>query len=169
LPNLAGPASVKTKGAVGTNAEDAVDLGPLEDSIGFLLRIAQMRVFEQFFVALGDLGLRPGEISVLLVIQRNPAIRQGLLAQHLMIKPAHMTKLIRTFEAQGLVARHIPDDNRRAVELSLTPAGKRFIKTKAPLFFSHERTRSDNLTAEERRQFQRLLRKFTGLPGKGDQ
>jgi DNA-binding MarR family transcriptional regulator len=168
LPNLEGPGAEKATGAIKTNAEDEVDLGSLEDSIGFLLRIAQMRIFQQFFVALGELGLRPGEISVLLVIQRNPAIRQGMLGQHLMIKPAHMTKLIRTFEAQGLVARHIPDDNRRAVELNLTPAGERFVKEKAPLFFRHERTRNDNLNAEERRDFKRLLRKLTGLQRKSE-
>jgi DNA-binding MarR family transcriptional regulator len=74
--------------------------------------MAQLRSFDFFFEDLGKLGLRPGEFSVLWVIHVNPGVRQGVLAQTLRIKRAHMTKMIRSFEERGLVARTIPEDDR---------------------------------------------------------
>lgn len=149
--------------------EETIEIGDLDDSIGFLTRIAQLQVFEQFFDQLGHLGLRPGEFSTLLVIGRNPNIRQGLLAQTLHIKPAQMSKLIRVFEDDGLVERIIPDHNRRSVELVLTDKGRAFIEKHRPAFRKHETTRPNGLTESETAQFRKLLRKFVGMAREDEQ
>lgn len=143
---------------------DGVDIGDLGESIGFLTRMAQLHAFEDFFEHLGGEGLRPGEYSTLLVIDRNPHIRQGVLAQALRIKPAHMTKLIRGFETRGLLTRRIPDHDRRSVELVLTEEGREFVRTHRPAFADHENRLPSQLTARETQQLKRLLRKFAGLP-----
>jgi DNA-binding MarR family transcriptional regulator len=70
---------------------DQVKVGELSQSVGFLLRLAQLRAFEDFFSDNGPRGVKPGEFSVLWVISRNPGIRQSVLGQRLMIKRAHMT------------------------------------------------------------------------------
>lgn len=155
--------------AAGVEAEPEVELGELTASLGFLLRIAQIERFERFFESFGDSGLTPGAWSILFVIGRNPAIRQGVLARALHVKPAHMTKTVRAFEDRGLVERRVPQDDRRAVELSLTAAGRDWVDRHSARFSAHEAALPARLTAKETDQLARLLRKMTGLATDGTQ
>ncbi|MFK3692641.1 MarR family winged helix-turn-helix transcriptional regulator [Agrobacterium tumefaciens] len=140
-----------------------VNLDRLETALGFLIRLAQLKTYDDFFTALGDSGMRPGEFSVLFVIMHNPGIRQTALGQRLMIKRAHMTKLIRAFEDRGLVTRRVPDDDRRAIELTLSAEGVAHVRKESEWFFSHEATLGAGLTTVERDQFIALLHKFLGM------
>lgn len=150
-------------------AVDEVDVAPLNAEIGFLIRIAQLRVYNHFFEKTVAHGLKPGGYSVLWVIHRNPGIRQGLLAQRLLIKPAHMTKLVRRFEERGLIERRVPEDNRRALELFLTDKGERFLKEHEGFFFGFLGPLTASLSEAEHREFIRLLQKFTGMEPCGDE
>lgn len=140
-----------------------VDLDRLDKALGFLLRLAQIKVYDEFFTQCGERGLKPGEFSVLWAISRNPGIRQSVLGQTLMIKRAHMTKLIRAFEDEGLVSRRIPDDDRRAVEITLTPEAEKRLAEAAGWFFTYEDAVGGTLSPAERQQLMVLLRKFVGL------
>ncbi|MEW5424675.1 MarR family winged helix-turn-helix transcriptional regulator [Amorphus sp. 3PC139-8] len=144
-------------------ATDEVDLGELCRSLGFLVRLAQIRVFENYFAELGQYDMRPGEFSVLVVIGLNPGVRQGVLASKLMIKRAHITKLVRAFEDQGLVARRIPDEDRRVVELTLTRAGRAFVDERLDVLTAFDTKVPDGLTVGERDQLVLLLQKLLGL------
>ncbi|SMF36474.1 DNA-binding transcriptional regulator, MarR family [Xaviernesmea oryzae] len=146
-----------------TRTTDEVILGRLNTALGFLVRLAQIKVYEHFFEECGERGLKPGEFSVLWVILHNPGIRQSVLGQRLMIKRAHMTKLIRSLEDQNLVSRRIPDDDRRAVEITLTPAARTMVEQAGDWFFAYEDSVGSNLTTAERQQLMVLLQKFTGL------
>lgn len=140
-----------------------IELGELASSLGFLLRLAQVKVFDAYFETLSKQNLRPGEFAVLWVIGLNPRLRQGSLAQRLDIKPAHMTKLVHRLVQAGFVTRNIPDNDRRSVRLSLTANGKAFVarhKDRILEFHAHER---GNLSQSEARQLCNLLRKFTHL------
>lgn len=145
---------------------DEVDLDRLNTALGFLLRLAQLKVYEHFYAEVGDRNLPPGEFSVLWVIRCNPGIRQSILGQRLMIKRAHMTKLIRALEDQGLVSRRIPDEDRRVVELTLTPAGNSVVESAADWFFTYEDGVGGALSSAERKQLLGLLHKFIGLEGR---
>src|SRR5690606_16933940 len=109
-------------------------------------------VFQQYFMQPGEDRLKPGEFSVLWVIKCNPGIRQSLLCQRLMIKRAHMTKLIRALEERGWVARRIPDEDRRGVELTLTAEGEAAVGDAAEGFFGFENTVGCELNASQREQ-----------------
>jgi DNA-binding MarR family transcriptional regulator len=140
-----------------------VKMGELAQSLGFLLRLAQLRAFEDFFSEEGPRGLKPGEFSVLFVIGHNPGIRQSVLGQRLWIKRAHMTKLIRALEDAGCVSRRIPDSDRRAVELTLTEAGQRALEAASVPFFAYERQTGAPLDPAEQVQLMALLKKYVGL------
>lgn len=142
---------------------DQVKLGALADSVGFLLRLAQLRAFDDFFSENGPRGLKPGEFSVLWVIARNPGIRQSVLGQRLMIKRAHMTKLIRAMEDKGFVKRRIPDCDRRAVELTLTASGESEVGKASALFFDYEQRTGAPLDDREQAMLIALLKKYVGL------
>lgn len=156
-----GPASVLA--AEPPARESRVELGELTDTLGFLLRIAQVRDYENFFERFGRIGVKPGEFSVLWVIHLNPGIRQGVLARHLSIKRAHMTKLVRSLHLRGVIERTVPEDDRRALALALTPAGETFVKTHASAVFALNSAASGALSPAEHKQLRTLLRKQAGL------
>ena len=141
---------------------ERLDLGQLGQSLGFALRLSQLAVFGEFYAALGQFGMKPGEFSILYLLSRNPDARQGEIAERLAIKRAHMTKLVRSFEERGLVSRRVPDDDRRAVLLRLTGAGEAFVADHADAFFGYHAD-AGRLTPPERAELLRLLRKFSGL------
>ena len=144
-------------------AADDLAFEALAGSLGLLLRLAQLTSFRDFFDDLGPLGVRPGEASVLMLIGSNPGVRQGVLAKRLMVKRAHMAKMMAAMERAGLVARRVPADDRRAVELRLTPKGAAEVaRIRAP-FLAHEARATGPLTAREAETLRRLLRKYLGI------
>lgn len=147
------------------NAQDELDLGPLDSTLGFLLRMTQVEVFGMFYETLGRLGLKPGEFSVLWVVHLNPGVRQGAVADTLRIKPAHMTKLVRAFEDGGMLTRHVPKTDRRGIELRLTPKGEGFVADYADEFFTYAQSETNRLSRKEAAQLIALLQKFTRLGG----
>jgi DNA-binding MarR family transcriptional regulator len=144
----------------------ALRLGPMEASLGFLLRLGQLVSFRDWFADLGALGLRPGEATVLMLVAANPGVRQGVLARALMIKRAHMTKMVRAMEEDGLVRRTVPEDDRRAQELWLTEAGRARLAAFDGPFRAHEAAAERALTTAEAAELKRLLRKYVGLEGR---
>ena len=150
-------------GLRGDVAEETIDFGEMASSLGLMMRLAQVRLFEAFYQNLAHHGLKPGEFTVLWVIGLNPEARQGLVARKLRIKPAHMTKLVQRAVDNGLVERIIPEDDRRSVRLRLTAEGSRFVDEKRPEFLSyitHEHTR---LSDDEYRTLVGILQKFNGM------
>ena len=143
-----------------------ISLGMLTESLGFMLRIAQVRVFEAFFAELEGDGIKPGEFSMLWVLSLNPPLPQGSLARTLSIKPAHMTKLVGRLVKAGLVQRHPSKEDRRVVNLSLTRDGAAYVARHKPTFESfHDRERA-LLPKDDCETLIRILQDFTGLgPG----
>ncbi len=105
-------------------ASDRIELGELAGSLGFMLRMAQITSYAQFFDQNRDASLLPGEFSVLWVVGQNPGIRQGDVARVLRIKRAHMTKLVKRFLSAGLLERKGSTEDRRAVLLFLSEKGR---------------------------------------------
>lgn len=140
--------------------ETEVDLGDMERSLGFLLRMAQVRVYEQFFRHFDGTAVKPGEFTVLRVIAENPGVRQGSLARVLNIKPAHMTKLVHRLVQSDLIERATPPEDRRAVELRLTAKGSEFVAQHRPDFETVHNAERIGLTRTEERQLLALLHKL---------
>jgi DNA-binding MarR family transcriptional regulator len=149
---------------IAREAED-VRLGPLAESLGFLLRLSQLVSFRDFFASLEDFDMRPGEATVLMLIGENPGVRQGVLAKRLMIKRAHMTKMIRAMEDTGLVSRTVPEDDKRSVELWLTTRGEARVAAMRAPWADHEGRPARNLTRRDEAELKRLLRKYLDLGG----
>lgn len=137
-------------------------LGPLERDPGFLLRLAQLRAYETFFAEFARDGLTPGVFSLLLVIEGNPGVRQGVLAEALRIKPANMAKTMRKLEQDGLTTRIVADDDRRAQEIRLTAKGAALLAAHAARFTAQAERAVAILKPAERRTLVALLRKLAG-------
>ncbi|WP_172292543.1 MarR family winged helix-turn-helix transcriptional regulator [Pseudoruegeria sp. HB172150] len=143
--------------------EEPIELGVLAESLGFMLRIAQVHCFEMFFDRLGPQGLKPGEFTMLWVVRLNPDIRQGTLARWLRIKPAHMTKLVQKMVSAGHLQRRVPEDDRRSVHLSLTDEGETYVAKHRDEFLTFHEAERSMLNEEECAELARLLGKMTGF------
>jgi DNA-binding MarR family transcriptional regulator len=107
---------------------DATLLGPLDERLGFWLRLAQQSAFEAFHRAMSPLGLTPGRLGALLLLEAQPQMRQAALADALRVKPSNLAVMLDGLEAQGLIRRVEDTQNRRANLLRLTPAGRALLR-----------------------------------------
>ena len=158
---LALPASGTASGEHAAIAEIA--FGPLTELAGFMLRLAQLEIFDSFFRDFGASGITPGQIGILVAISRNPGARQGVLADALHIKWSNMAKIVRLLEDLKLVERRVPASDRRAVELHLTERGQTVVEQMAPQLAVSDRSATTALTQRERETLLRLLAKLTGV------
>ena len=141
--------------------EDVVELGDLTKSVGFMLRMTQVRAYAQFFRAFSGTDVRPGEFTVLWVLALNPGLRQGTLARTLQIKPAHMTKLVQRLAQAGYLLREVPPEDRRSVLLSLTAAGLEHVERHRAQFHDVLAPAHVGLSEGEYGQLLTLLGKLT--------
>jgi DNA-binding MarR family transcriptional regulator len=108
----------------------AVDMGGLNDQIGFALRLAQVAVFKDLIAALKSCDLRPTDFSVLLLISSNPGIKQQDIGDALRIQRPNLVSIIDALQQRNLVRRDTVPEDRRSYALNLTPAGVKLL-TKA--------------------------------------
>jgi DNA-binding MarR family transcriptional regulator len=101
----------------------SVKLGLLEDAVGYLLRRAQMALFEDFGRRFASLDLTPAQFSALLVIAGNPGRRQSDVAAALGVQRPNFVALMDELERRGLAERLRSGADRRAYALQLTPEG----------------------------------------------
>lgn len=100
-----------------------LDMSRLERSTGFMVRLAQLRIYDAFHGAMSAHGLTPTRYSLLAVLHDNPDLRPGQISEALRVKPSNMATLLAQFEAEGLIARQAGTVERRTVLVRLTPAG----------------------------------------------
>jgi DNA-binding MarR family transcriptional regulator len=97
--------------------------GMLGGAIGYLLRRAQLAVFEDFGRRFSDLDLTPAQFSALVAIQENPGRRQSDIAAALGVQRPNFVALMDELERRGLAERLRSGADRRANALKLTHAG----------------------------------------------
>ncbi len=144
---------------------EQVELGELTESLGFMVRLAQVATFDKFFDEFSSKAVTPGEFTVLWVIDLNPGIKQGELARALKIKPAHMTKLVQRLVTSGYAARTVPENDRRSVHLDLTDKGKAHYARHRAAFLNVHRAERGGLSEGEASELLRLLRKLISNGG----
>ncbi len=141
----------------------AVDLGPLGGFIGYRLRRAQLSVLAGFELALREIGLTPGELSVLVVIARNPGLTQSDVCAALGIQRANFTPLLHALEADGLAIREVLPADRRSNALRLTAHGREVLATALALHERLEKRITACLGEAGRAQLIDLLRQLETL------
>ncbi len=138
----------------------AIDLGPLPRLSGFVLRLAQLAVFADFIDACGRLDIRPGQYSVLTLIEHNPGINQTELSGALAIKRANLVGMINEMEARGLAERRRAAGDQRTFGMFLTDRGIGLMKDLHATVREHERRVTKRLGKSGRDQLFALLSTF---------
>ncbi|MBZ0218556.1 MAG: MarR family transcriptional regulator [Fimbriimonadaceae bacterium] len=108
--------------------QGVIDLGPLTDNIGYLVRRLQLEIFQHFNETLSELDIRTSQFSVLSVIANNPGLSQRKIAAALGIKRPNFVTMFDTLEQRGLAVRRQSPSDGRSHALYLTDKGEAFMK-----------------------------------------
>ena len=131
-------------------AEGPLDLSALTDNLGFRIHILDLRMMKTLSERCAVHGLTPGAASVLMIIQQNPGVRHGELADALLIQRPNMTKLMKRLEAQGLIKRLPAQKDRRHVALGLTAKGETAVAAARAEFAAHDAIVQGRFNPDER-------------------
>jgi DNA-binding MarR family transcriptional regulator len=116
-----------------------VDYGPLDGLLGYALRRAQNALYLDFYRATAEWDVSPQRYAALVLIARNPGLRQGLLAQAMGLHRSGALRLTDWLTAQGWAERRDAPDDARAWGLYLTPAGRRRLAKLDAAVAEHDR------------------------------
>jgi DNA-binding MarR family transcriptional regulator len=138
---------------------DELRPGVLPQLIGYRLRLAQQAVFRDFASSVGEVS--PGHAGILLLIEANPGVVQGRLAQAVRLDRSTMVGVVDALEERGLIERRRGAD-RRSNGIFLTPSGRAFMARLKRRIEAHERRIASQLGTPERAELLRLLEKLSG-------
>jgi DNA-binding MarR family transcriptional regulator len=128
-PDSAKSDSVKSRPARKEPAEPAIEsaalqLGELSELLGYSLKRAQLKIFEDFLRCVAPLQLTPAQFSVLLLLDRNPGRNQTEIANTLGILRPNFVAMLDGLESRDLCARIRSANDRRSHILMLTDKGR---------------------------------------------
>jgi len=137
---------------IAQSAPDSSDreivLGPLGKRLGYLMRRAQLAIFEDFIASCSEYDIRPGQYSVLTLVEHNPGASQTQIAEAVGIKKTNFVALIDRLERRGLVQRKTMPNDRRSHALYLTDAGKTLMSNLHRTAARHERRLIERIGAD---------------------
>ena len=139
-----------------------VDLGPLPELTGYVLRRAQLAVFQDFFAAFAPFDVRPAQFSVLTVIERNPGLTQSQVAEALGIKRTNFVGMLDELERRGLAERRQTARDKRSYALHLTTEGAALMRRLKPVLKAHESRMVGKVGEDGRAALIALLREIAG-------
>src|ERR1700750_1516476 len=105
-------------------AGEALQLGELSELLGYSLKRAQLKIFEDFLRCVAPLQLTPAQFSVLLLLDRNPGRNQSESANTIGISRPDFVAMMEGVESLDLCARIRPTNDRRSHILALTDKGR---------------------------------------------
>lgn len=120
-------------------SERVVVLGPLAERLGYVLRRAQLAVFQDFDAAFAEVDIRPVQYSILTIVEHNPGLSQTQVAETLGIRKTNFVAMLDLLEARALVRRASTPGDRRTYAIILTEEGKAFVRKLHRMSAAHER------------------------------
>lgn len=139
-----------------------IQLGPLDDYIGFHLRQAQNASFKAFKRQTGDPDLRPGWYAVLTLIDVNPGITPILLSRASGRDKSTLTPIIRDLTHRHLISRMPVAGDKRSYALALTDVGRQKLAALAAHAALHD-NKLDAIAGPKKAELLALLRRIIAL------
>ncbi|MGO4331965.1 MarR family winged helix-turn-helix transcriptional regulator [Cupriavidus sp. 2TAF22] len=134
-----------------------IDYGVLDRLVGYAIRRAQIRIYEDFVQSLAQWNITPPRFSALVIIARNPHLKLTELARILGIARSGAVLLVDALEDMKLVARRPAPHDRRAYSLVLTPGGRRTLEAATAAVCEHDARVAAALSAEQQDTLRALL------------
>ena len=136
-----------------------------QGELAFLIAQVGSHAQSSFGKQVDTLGLRLVHVGVLKMIFAKAGMTQRELGDALGIYPGNLVRLIDELQEKGLLRRVHNEADRRTYTLELTAAGNRMTLDLIALTKSHQERVCRSLSATERKQLTRLLRKIASEQG----
>jgi DNA-binding MarR family transcriptional regulator len=138
--------SADRKAQAGKEAEGAaIELGELSEMLGYPLKRAQLKIFEDFLRCMAPLQLTPAQFSVLMLLERNPGRNQTEIASTLGILRPNFVAMLDGLESRELCARVRSVNDRRSHNLVLTDKGRAVLARAKKLIAAKHEARLNEL------------------------
>lgn len=134
-----------------------VEYGILEDLMGYALRRAQIRIYQDFLDALDAWSITPPRFSAMIIIDGNAQMKLTELAAAMGIARSGAVEVVNSLEKLGFVSRSDSAVDKRAHALALTSAGKQALAGIIQAIQAHDARISARLTSAEQAELRRLL------------
>lgn len=132
----------------------------LDDLIGYAMRRAQLKLFQNLIGRLSAHDLRPAQFSALAIINQNPGLMQTDLARALAIEPPQVVPLLNKLESRALAVRVRCKPDKRSYGIFLSKAGEALLKELTQIAAESDKDATAALDNQERDELLRLLKKI---------
>nr|MBF0685583.1 MarR family transcriptional regulator [Pseudomonas sp.] len=127
-----------------------IDYGQLDTLVGYAVRRAQIRIYEDFTIALQPWNITPQRFSAMTLIDRNPGIRAIDLANVMGIARSGVAILLNTLEAAGYIRRVGEQKDKRTLALELSAAGRKALREISDAVARHDARVTASLDEEQK-------------------
>lgn len=140
------------------SAAQGPSLAGLEQLVGYVIRRAQVAIFEDFNERMAEFGITTTTFTVLRLTRDNPGLNQRSLATALGAETSRMVLIIDELERRGILSRLASTLDRRARAIYLTAEGRKLLKTLEKRVAVHERMFAKRLRGGDKKELLRMLR-----------
>lgn len=137
-----------------------IELGDLNDRLGYFVRRVQVWIFQDFIRRLAPIDLSPAQFSVLVVIGANAGLSQSELSATLGIERARLVRLLHRLEQRGLTQRLPSSADGRRHALQLTREGQKLLARAKALAAQHEAGMKERIGVDRHRMLLEAMREF---------
>jgi DNA-binding MarR family transcriptional regulator len=145
------PRATARKEMDGAAETSALQLGELSGLLGYALKRAQLKIFEDFLRCVAPLQLTPAQFSVLLLIEKNPGRNQTEIAHTLGILRPNFVAMLDALESRDLCTRIRSTNDRRSHILILTDKGRAVLARAKKLVATKHEARLNELLGNANR------------------
>lgn len=139
----------------------------MEDSKKVILNLmyTQTVIADKFNEILKPYDLSSEQYNVLRILrgQKGCPANMCLIQERMIAKNSNTTRLIDKLLLKELVTRKVCPENRRKIEVLITPKGLNLLEELDPKVLEHENLFANNLSAGEIEQLNNLLEKYRTL------
>ncbi len=137
-------------------------VNPLDSHIGYQLRRLSTKLMADLATRLKELGLRPVDATVLVLIENNPLITQAKLGVSLGIQRANMVPLMTRLLSRDLISREALDGKSQGFRL--TPDGEELCRLAKEQLQLHDASFFSGLSESQRTELREKLKSLPQQP-----
>lgn len=131
----------------------------VDDRLGHMVKSLEQELSGAKDAALRPMGLTVPQYQALLVIADTPGISGAELARRCLVTPQTMTTVLGNLTVKGLIERRTVPGQGRAMETTITAAGKRLLGRADKKIVEVEELLSGQLTKADQQSLRKLLEK----------
>lgn len=145
------------RGEVDVDLIPGVHYGVLTELLGYGLRRAQIRIYQDFLDVMEPWSITPPRFSAMVLVRHNADMKLTDLARAMGIARSGAVEVVNSLEKLGYVRRRDSKTDRRAYSLALTAEGDAALDAVTVLIQAHDARISARLSGDERAQLRTLL------------